>query len=295
MKKPIIIDTAASSSAFLALAYAAKRFDVRAVLVSCEAEVQQVAAMAQTLEINCPVYAGARKPIIRPQGAPRLGRRGEHDYAGMLFLNCAATTADGYAWDALKNEADACGGRLELLTLGSLTNIAIAFAKYESLHQNIARITVFGGARFCGHCYDAPLSEYNFFFDPEAAYMTLHSGAPITIADLNACGAARFTLPQVEKMLKAVSGGEILAKYLSLKKTDELRFPELCAAALCESTKECVVSALQAEVETDSDLTRGKLVIEYDTAGKGVEPNADVMMEIDENALAQRIIDAFCE
>ena len=67
---------------------------------------------------------------------------------------------------------------LTLVTLGPLTNIALALARDARIVEKIGRCVVMGGAPCCeGNV--TPAAEYNIWVDPEAARMVFRSGLPI--------------------------------------------------------------------------------------------------------------------
>ncbi len=67
---------------------------------------------------------------------------------------------------------------LTLVTLGPLTNIALALARDPGFAANVGRCVVMGGAPCCeGNA--TPAAEYNIWVDPEAARRVFRSGLPI--------------------------------------------------------------------------------------------------------------------
>ena len=67
---------------------------------------------------------------------------------------------------------------LTLVTLGPLTNIALALARDPELAERIGRCVVMGGAPCCeGNV--TPAAEYNIWVDPEAARAVFRSKLPI--------------------------------------------------------------------------------------------------------------------
>ena len=65
-----------------------------------------------------------------------------------------------------------------LVTLGPLTNIALALARDEAFTKNVGRCVVMGGAPCCeGNA--TPAAEYNIWVDPEAARKVFRSELPI--------------------------------------------------------------------------------------------------------------------
>src|SRR5690606_22541083 len=67
---------------------------------------------------------------------------------------------------------------IELVTLGPLTNVALAVSKAPDIVSNVSRCVVMGGAA-CTVGNVTPAAEYNIWVDPEAARIVFHSGLPI--------------------------------------------------------------------------------------------------------------------
>ena len=68
---------------------------------------------------------------------------------------------------------------LTLLTLGPLTNIAMALNLYPELKGLISEIVSMGGAIETGNV--TRFAEFNFYADPEAVQSVLDAGIPISL------------------------------------------------------------------------------------------------------------------
>lgn len=79
-----------------------------------------------------------------------------------------------------------------LVALGPLTNLAKAVERYPSEMRQFGEIVILGGARHGGN--QTPVTEFNFWQDPEAAELVLSSGLPITLIPLDAF--SQFTITQ---------------------------------------------------------------------------------------------------
>ncbi len=91
-------------------------------------------------------------------------------------------------------------GEITLVTLGPLTNVALALLRDPSLAGKVSNCVVMGGTGR-GHGNVTPVAEYNIWVDPEAAQIVFESGMPITMvgwdvsytyATLNEADAARL-------------------------------------------------------------------------------------------------------
>ncbi|MCY4020464.1 MAG: nucleoside hydrolase [Chloroflexi bacterium] len=86
-------------------------------------------------------------------------------------------------------------GEVTIVAVGPLTNVAVALRMYPEMARQVKEIVIMGGAigrlpRGQGNI--TPAAEFNFWVDPEAARIVLHSGANITLMPLNVCRRSNF-------------------------------------------------------------------------------------------------------
>src|SRR6201999_2530670 len=105
-----------------------------------------------------------------------------------------------FAVDAMVRIIEANPG-IELITLGPLTNLALALHQSPNLAENVSRCVVMGGAPCCeGNV--TPAAEYNFWVDPEAARVVLRSQLPIELVGWQLSrGAAVLNGQETENIL----------------------------------------------------------------------------------------------
>src|SRR5262249_4735495 len=90
---------------------------------------------------------------------------------------------------------------IEILTLGPLTNVALAIRKEPKIVAAIGRLVVMGGAPCCeGNV--TPAAEVNIWVDPEAAKIVFRAGLPIEMVGWHLCrGTAALNTQDIEKIL----------------------------------------------------------------------------------------------
>ena len=138
--------------------------------------MQNALLATELCDANVPVYAGAAKPLTRElevatwfHGVDGLGDCG---YAPSHRVPETMHAVDAIIAAAMTNPG------LEVITLGPLTNVAMALAKEPRIVANISRCVIMGGAPCCeGNV--TPAAEFNFWVDPEAARAVFLSGLPI--------------------------------------------------------------------------------------------------------------------
>lgn len=129
---------------------------------------------------SVPVYAGAAVPLARPLFTAEF----VHGQDGMGDIGLPLSGRTPAAGDAVEVLVDTIAaaepGTLTLVTLGPLTNVALAFRRDPSLATRLASMVVMGGTGDAVGNVSA-VAEFNIFVDPEAAAEVFASGAPITM------------------------------------------------------------------------------------------------------------------
>lgn len=131
---------------------------------------------------DVPVYAGAEKPL----GSPRPIYWEGHEGQGLLAeADAALQPAAGFAPDFIVDQVMRNPGKIHLIAIGPLTNVALALQKEPRLALNLAHLTIMGGVARSIDRLDLPLAEHNIICDPDAAKIVFASDAPITLVPLD--------------------------------------------------------------------------------------------------------------
>lgn len=131
---------------------------------------------------HIPVYAGAQKPLTSQKPIYWEGHEGQG------LVDPSDTTlqpAADFAPDFIVRHVMSNPGKIHIIAIGPLTNIALALQKEPRLAQNIGHLTIMGGVARSIDRLDLPLAEHNIVCDPEAAKIVFASGAPITLVPLD--------------------------------------------------------------------------------------------------------------
>jgi purine nucleosidase len=300
--RPFLIDTDTASDDAVALIMALRAPVVRVLAITTVAGnvgLQRATANAlYTVELcqaEVPVYAGAAKPLCRPlEDASWFHGRdglGDHGY------RANRAPEKEHAVDALIRVVEANPG-ITLVTLGPLTNIALALESKPSIVGNIGRCVVMGGNPCCvGNV--TPAAEFNFWADPEAARMVIRSGLKVELIGWHLCrGEAALNASDIDFVLglgtdraRFAIECNSRARQAYLKQTGEdgiaLPDPVTMAIALDPSIG-TAWSNYYVDVETGSDLTRGLIVVDQlEVAGD--ERNRDVWSPALETASKTRV------
>ncbi|WP_268597597.1 nucleoside hydrolase, partial [Escherichia coli] len=105
---------------------------------------------------------------------------GEDGMGDMALPDPRQSAEPVHAVDAIIDCAARLNGELEIVTLGPLTNLAMAVLKAPTLAEKVKRVYVMGGSGLMpGNI--TPLAEFNFYADAEAAHLVLTAGLPLTL------------------------------------------------------------------------------------------------------------------
>jgi len=277
MPRSFLIDTDVASDDAVALIMALRAPDVRVVAITTVAgnvEVQQATRNAlYTVELygsNVPVFVGAEKPLRREhQSATWFHGRdglGDHDYP-----QPRQSPEKTGAVDAIIAAVEANPG-LVIMTLGPLTNLALALQRKPAIASQVGRCVVMGGAPCCeGNV--TPAAEYNIWVDPEAARTVMLSGLPLELVGwqtsrgesvLNQSDIARiqgFKNPLAHFAIECNSRAR--EAYKEQTGEDGISLPDPVAMSIAlDPTIGTEWSEHFVEIETQSELTRGMTVVD---------------------------------
>lgn len=141
---------------------------------------------------DIPVARGADAPLAGPFAGPADFVHGDD---GQGNAGIAAPTIRAIAKDAAQFIIDtvmASPGKVTLVPIGPLTNIALAMQREPRLTDNVREIVLMGGNAFT-HGNATPAAEANIHNDPEAADIVFGASCPITMAGLDVTEKIQMT------------------------------------------------------------------------------------------------------
>jgi len=152
--------------------------------------VRNALKLCEVAGVDSPVFAGAPAPLLHParDAANVHGRDGFGDTG---YVPAAGEAHAEHAALAILRLSHAHAGRLLLVALGPLTNLALALRLDPSLPQRVARLVVMGGA-VSAHGNITAAAEFNIAFDPEAAHIVFSGFPKFELVDWEAVMAHGF-------------------------------------------------------------------------------------------------------
>ena len=214
-KIPLLIDTDPGVDDALALLMAFNDSNhevvgltIAAGNVGLEYTVANALKLCEVVGVDVPVFAGCAAPLLHParDAAYVHGRDGLGD---INYTAARRQPQAEHAALAILRLSHMHAGRLLLVALGPLTNIALALKLDPTLPQRVARCVVMGGA-VTGHGNISPAAEFNIAFDPEAAHIVFEAFGSIgrgriDLADWEAVIAHGLLHDTVVEWLQAAS------------------------------------------------------------------------------------------
>jgi purine nucleosidase len=307
MARHFLIDTDTGSDDAVALVMAMRYHDVQVEAITVVAGnvpvdqgVQNALYTVELCQQSIPVHRGMAAPLTRPlqTGQSVHGQDGMGDIGLELAGRSPASS------DAIRVLLDAIhrfAGELTLVTLGPLTNIAVALRQDPSIVQAVSECVIMGGTGR-GHGNITPVGEYNFWADPEAAKIVFESGMPIKMVGWDVSRTYAVFNPEDTAALRGIGTPlahfcvdiqkalEQFALTTTLLQGFDLPDPIAMAIALDPSvatdTRRCFVA-----IEAQSALCRGQSVVDH-LQVMGREPNAEVVLEASRERFLQILFDA---
>lgn len=277
--RPFLIDTDAGSDDAVAVVMALRQHDVDVRAITTVAgnvplgqALQNARYFVELCAADVPVYAGADRPLLREyvsadwfHGADGLGDWGDR------YVPRRARAAAGHAVDAIIDLARAIDD-LTIVTLGPLTNLALALRKAPDIAERVDRCVIMGGAA-CTYGNVTPAAEYNIWCDPEAAQIVFRSGLAIemvgwefsqgpfvlSLADIEALRSLDTPYAEfaVDSNIKGMRGYEVQTGEIGISLPDGVAMAVAIDPSICGRSSRHTV-----DVECDSELTRGMTVVD---------------------------------
>jgi len=174
-----------------------RRSEVRAVtVVSGNVWAQAGAAyMSRNLELlgapGVPVRIGAEAPLVHTAAMSKLEQA--LAFAGAFALPNSSFGMPRGGVDFMLQTIEAAPGKVTILAIGPLTNLAIALRTKPDIQGKINAVVIMGGnVQVEGNASKA--AEFNFWFDPEAAAIVLRSAIPKKVLfALDVCNRVTLT------------------------------------------------------------------------------------------------------
>ncbi len=237
-----------------------------------------------------PIFKGAEGPLLRPLETAEkiLGPKGMRSRG--KFLPLAQSSPVEEALPALETWLDSEGPK-DVLAIGPLTNLALAYQAFPDKLQRLRTLTWMGGSRGRGNHTEH--AEYNAFADADALSTVLQHGAPLWVVDLELCRQVSFgpsDMPTIEDRLLA----DLLGGYLDialLRGRQQMAIYDPIASLAVIKPSLIKFQRINLSVHTENDSQYGKTEFDLEqpaNASIGISVDTKISRQICMKALKQR-------
>lgn len=251
--------------------------------------------------LEVPVYQGCRRPLVTtPMNAVSIhGKDGLGGAAERYPLPAdgAFHRRNEHASQALVSLAHKHVGAATLVTLGPLTNLAVAGRLDPDFFANLKEIVVMGGT--CDGIGNVTASgEFNFVCDPEATRVVLSEASEkIRLVPYETCirhcidwdwytdWVSKDT--HKSRMVRDISEGMMLRMRDVLKLPGFYSCDLLAMATVVDPGVVLKTESYPAWLELHGTSTRGALIVDKRPGLKGTKPNIHFVLQLDTAALKE--------
>jgi purine nucleosidase len=303
-------DTAGDDNIALLMALKSSNAKLEAVTINC-GNINfdlQVENALYTIEFagmsgKVPVYPGARHPILREWKTVEE-IHGKDGMGNSFFPKAKQKPEEKHAVDAIIEIVNSNPGEITFVEIAPMTNIALALRKEPSIAKKFKAFYFMGGTnQYLGNV--TPAAEFNFWVDPDAAKIVLHSGLKPTMVGWEICMRyGLFSGEELEKV-KAIGTKEAeffvavnrqVRKFMKSKRgIDAISCPDSITMAIVLDRRVATsVKSRYVDVDNESELSRGACYVdEYGVLEK--KPNTRVVYEASEKRFKDMLYRLFKE
>ncbi len=242
-----------------------------------------------------PVYQGSAKPLWVPLRIAEYAH-GSDGLGDIGFPDPQGAAQEEHAVDFLVRTFMEADKPVEMITLGPLTNLALALMREPRLEQRIPSLVMMAGG-ICGGNSSAA-AEFNVWVDPEAADVVFRSSIPKTMIALDPIFRyARFTVEDVEQLENSDSAWCSMVSRLMRSRLERWKGPisppDVAAMGVAIDATIAKGQDYAVVIETQGQHTRGMTVVDRRRWREmlGTEPNVHVVEEMDAIRYRQLFVD----
>ncbi len=299
---PLLIDTDPGVDDALALlmafddpAHQVVALTIAAGNVGLAHTVANALKLCEVAGVDVPVHAGCPVPLVYAAEDAAFVH-GDDGFGDIGYPPAQRAADPEHAALAIIRHAREHTGRLCVVALGPLTNLALAVRLDPALPSRIARLVVMGGA-VTGHGNTTVPAEFNIGFDPEAARVVLEAFPAFELVDWEAVLRHGFSHQAFEGWL---ADGDDRARFYDAisrktrawagdRRGDLWHSADALAMAVALQPGSSLHSELRhVAVETEGRLSRGATIVDWGQRG-GQAANARIHLSVDQPAFEARI------
>lgn len=186
-KRKILIDTDPGVDDALAILMAHRHADVVGLTIAAgnvglAHTTANALKLVETIGAATPVFAGCAQPLVAPPPESAAFVHGHDGFGDTGYLPGTRHVETESAASAILRLSHEHAGRLVVVAMAPLTNLALALRLDPDLPSRVARLVVMGGA-VTGRGNTTMSAEFNIGFDPEAAHVVFSAWPRIELVD----------------------------------------------------------------------------------------------------------------
>ena len=315
-KKIILdVDTGSDDAIAIMLALSSPELDVKAITVTwgnrpVENCVENTLRVVELMNSDVPVYKGCPEAMVRYMNEEFVSsctivEDGVEYSLHPAYLDLPKATrkaekknAVSFIIDYLMNAEE----KITFITVGPPTNLGMALRAAPQIKENIEEVVFMGGAINKGNA--GPVSEANFYHDPEAAKIIIDSGVKCRIIGLNATHSAELNLDDAKVFDEINTPQTRLAASLLRSRVDVFRrlkqgngysdaiHDALAVASVIDPSVITEIHKMRCDIDLGRGLAYGQLVAD---CRYGNEPDENTKTSVALKADKDKFFKMLCE
>lgn len=198
--KKLLIDCDPGIDDSVAILHALRRPDVQVIGITTgfgnTSAAQGATNALQLIDLARPGYAvpvaiGAEGPLVGKAEAPPIEIHGPNGIGGAQLPPPNGKPIKQNAVDFIIETIVSNPGEISLITLGRMTNLALALKRRPSLPRMVKEVVCMGGCIYAPGNVN-PVAEANIWGDPEAADAVFAAGFNLSVVGLDVTNATRL-------------------------------------------------------------------------------------------------------
>lgn len=290
----LLIDTDPGVDDALAILMAHAHADVVALTIAAgnvglERTTANALKLVEVIGARTPVHPGCAAPLLGEAGDDAAFIHGRDGFGDTGYVPAKRKAEGEHAALAMLHLTRERPNAITLVTIGPLTNLAVALKLDPELPRRVARLVVMGGA-VTGHGnYRSPATEFNVGFDPEAAAIVFAAFPQFDLVDWEATVRHGLDHAQLQRwfaqgdrraqFFEAISA-HARAANRKLGRAGMMAADALAMAVALEPDIVARAETRHVAVETGGRLSRGATLVDWDDRG-GQPANARIVLEVD--------------
>ncbi len=294
----LVIDTdpGVDDAHAIMLAFAHPQAQIEAITtvagnVSVDKTTANACTILDVLGKDVPIYAGCDRALVAStEDASYV--HGTDGLGDSNYPPSKRAVAPEHAVNALIRLANQSPGEITLVTIGPLTNVALATRLDPDLPKKYKKLVVMGGAiRSLGNMGGAgyPTAEFNVYTDPEAAAIVFDTWPGLSLISWETTMDYGLTAEQVEELMSYNTPRSEFFRRITYKAVDfvmkalgrKMLFPPDPLAVAVALEPEIVQRAEMhyVQVELGGQHTRGQTTVDWFNMTRK-EPNVNIVLEV---------------